>query len=111
MKQQEKVITNDKRKVVIIYSLYVATIIIMFLGLFFGAYSVLNNISIPVLRSKIPGVVFGLLVTYLGMRYYLSVTKFKTDFYQSTSEFSWSNFKREKKKVNFSKKNISISRR
>lgn len=98
IKQHENVLTINKKKVVIINSLYAVTIIIMFLGLFFSAFSVLNSVSIPVLGTNIPGVVFGLLVLYLGVKYYLSVSKFKTEFYRSTSEFSWSNLKREKKK-------------
>lgn len=112
MKQQERNVTKDKRKMVIIYSLYAGAVFIIFLGLFFSAYSILNNVSIKVLHSNIHGIVFGLLVVYLGVRYYLSVDKFKTELYQSSSEFTWSNFKREKKnKANFVKKKISIIRR
>lgn len=40
-----------------------------------------------VLNSKIPGVILGLLVMYLGIRYYFSVGRLKEEVYKSTSEF------------------------
>jgi len=43
-----------------------------------------------------PGVVFGMVILFLGIRYFLSLSKLKDEVYKS-SGFSWSNFKREKK--------------
>ena len=88
----------NKQKKIIVSLLYLGTMIIIFLGAFFGAYSVLFDIKIKVLNADVPGIVFGLLVAYLGLRYYLQVDKFKTDFYKNNSKFSWSNFKKSKKK-------------
>lgn len=87
-----------KQKKTIILLLYLGTLIIMFLGAFFGAYSYLNDIKIQVLSAKVPGLIFGLLVVYLGLRYFFMVDEFKANFYESSAKFSWSNFRSEKKK-------------
>ena len=98
MNNQSIGVAVDKQKRIIINLLYLGTIIIIFLGAFFGAYSVLFDIKMKVLSANIPGIVFGALVAYLGLRYYLQVEKFKTDFYKNAEKFSWSNFKKDKKK-------------
>ena len=97
MKGQIEVSTNFKQKAILINLLYAITIIIMLLGVFFIIYSMVNNVSIKVINSSVHGAVFGMVVTYLGARYFLSVTKLKTELYKTTSKFSWSNFKKEKK--------------
>lgn len=86
--------------------LMAATILIMFLGLFFSAFSVINNISLRIIRSDIPGVILGIMVFYLGLRYNILVRKLKQEVYTSTAGFSWSNFKREKGKTLGKKVNI-----
>jgi hypothetical protein len=90
---------NDRKKITIVYFLYLGTLIIVFLGIFFSAYSVLNNISLQILNTSVPGIVFGILVAYLGVRYYLMVSYFKTEFLMSNEKFSWSNFSKEKRKL------------
>jgi hypothetical protein len=87
-----------KNKVIIMNLLMAGTIVIMFLGLFFSAFSVINDISFRVIRSNIPGAIMGMLVFYLGLRYYFLVMKLKPEIYANSSGFSWSNFKRGKKK-------------
>ena len=86
-----------KEKIIAIWTLYVASLGITLIGLSFGVYSLVNNISIPVLTSQIPGVVFGVVIAFLGVRYFLSVRKLKTQVYKSTTTFSWSNFRKIKK--------------
>lgn len=98
MSNKNMEIKPDTQKKVIIYSLYLGTLIIIFLGIFFSAYSVLNDIKLQVLTAQIPGIVFGMLVAYLGARYYFMVNDFKTEFYKNKEKFSWSNFKKEKSK-------------
>ena len=83
-----------KEKTLAIWSLYVASLVIILIGASFGVYSLVNNISIPVLTSQIPGVVFGVVIAFLGVRYFLSVRKLKAEVYKSTSTFSWSNFRK-----------------
>ena len=98
MKGQIEVSTNFKQKAIIINLLYATTIIIVLLGVFFAFYSMVYNVSFKVLNSSVHGAVFGLVVAYLGARYFLSVSKLKAELYKVTSQFSWSNFKKEKKK-------------
>jgi hypothetical protein len=87
-----------RQKRIIVYSLYLGSLAIMFLGVFFGAFSVINNIQLKVLSTSIHGIVFGILVAYLGMKYYFMVSDFKKELYNSDIAFSWSNFKKEKRK-------------
>ena len=98
MKNEIEVPTNFKQKAIIINLLYATTIIIMLLGVSFIIYSLVNNVSFKVVNSSVHGAVFGMVVAYLGARYYFSVTKLKAELYKTTSQFSWSNFKKKKKK-------------
>lgn len=98
MNQRSVDVGVNKQKKIIINLLYLGTLIIIFLGAFFSAYSVLFHINIKVLSSKVPGIVFGLLVAYLGFRYFLQVEQFKSEFYNNNAKFSWKNFKKNKKK-------------
>ena len=90
--------TSDKKKVIFVSLLYLTSMVIIFLGMFFTIFSLVNNISIKILSSSVPGAIFGLLVLYLGIRYYFSVTKLKEEVSKTSSKFSWSNFKRKKSK-------------
>lgn len=98
-----KVQTKPMHKIVIMYTLFAATIIIMLLGISFSVFSLMNNVSFRVLNTSVHGAVFGVLVVYLGAKYFLSVNKFKTEFFKSTSQFSWDNFKYLRKKNRKSK--------
>ncbi|QHQ59493.1 hypothetical protein Ana3638_00675 [Anaerocolumna sedimenticola] len=96
MKKQTQIVIA-RQKAVSVLILYTVTLMIIFLGIFFTAFSLINGINISVLNSRIPGVIFGLLVLYLGIRYYLSVSKLKEELSKSTYEFSWKNFKKNNK--------------
>jgi len=104
MKSQSTVTGINKHKVIIVNFLYATTMIIIFLGIFFSIFSLVNNINFKVLNSSVPGAVFGILVLYLGIRYYFSVTKLKDELLKASSEFAWSNFKGKKLKKLFRKK-------
>lgn len=97
MKAQAQQVQTDKGKIFAIYGLYTFAAIIAITGVIFSIYSLINNVSFPVLNTNIPGVVFGLVVTFLGVRYFLSVNKLKSEVYKKSSKFSWSNFKKDKK--------------
>lgn len=96
MKNQEHAISVDKNKVVFIMILIVISIMIIISGNLFIIFSLANNIYFTVLNSRIHGAIFGLVVIFLGVRYFLSVQKLKVEVYKNTSKFSWSNFKKEK---------------
>lgn len=98
MKKQNTIATTDKSKVLIISMLFLTDMIIIFLGIFFSLFSLINNLHFMVLNSSISGAVFGLLVLYLGIKYYFSVTKLKEELFKVSSKFSWNNFKRKKLK-------------
>lgn len=98
MKKQVSSTTILRQKTVSITALLMVSLLIMFLGIFFSAFCFFNNISFRVINANIHGSVFGLLVLYLGLRYYFSVDKLKEDVFKNNTRFSWSNFKKEKKK-------------
>lgn len=98
MKNQNAVSIKERKKVLLISMLYASATIIMFLGIYLGVFSIVHNISFRVLNASIPGVIFGVLVLYLGLKYFFSVDKLKTEVYKDTSRFSWSNFKKNKSK-------------
>ena len=86
-----------KEKLLPIVTLYVVSGVIILIGAAFSVFSIVNDISLPVLTSQIPGAVFGAVMMFLGIRYLLSVRKLKAEVFKSTSSFSWSNFKKVRK--------------
>lgn len=95
-KNQRNVSTNSRQKAILIHMLFGAAIIIMMLGIAFSGFCVVNNISFKVINSSIHGSIFGLMVAYLGFKYFMSVKKLKGEVYTTTESFSWDNFKRKK---------------
>lgn len=96
MKNQIKVQRTDNKFAAILF-LQITAILIVLMGVAFSIISVLHNIYFPILSSNVHGSVFGLVVAFLGVRYFLSVQKLKTEVYKSTSQFSWRNFRILKK--------------
>ena len=90
---------TDKGKVISVAVLFAISIIIMLSGATFSIYSYVNNVNLKVLSSSVPGLVFGLVITFLGVRYFLAVKKLKIEVYKKSSKFSWSNFKKQKVKL------------
>lgn len=90
----------DRGKVVAVGLLFVTSAAITLLGLAFCAVSAWNQWEFLVFQAKIPGVAFGAVVAFLGMRYFLAVQKLKREVYKSDSRFAWSNFwKRQAKPI------------
>ena len=92
---KEKVKTADMSKIVTVNILFVLSIAITLSGVFFGIYSFINNINFKVINTSVPGVIFGAVVLYLGIRYFLNVFKLRKEVYGTDARFDWSNFKRE----------------
>lgn len=89
-KKQEVAI--NKKLVILFMTLF--SIVIILMGSIYCAYSVFYNIQFTVLNSSVHGLVIGLIVAFLGVRYLLAVRKLKVEVYKSTSSFSFSNFKK-----------------
>jgi len=83
-------------KIIIVTFLYLISIMILVSGLGYSVYSLLADTSFTVFGTSVHGFVFGLLVFYLGLRYFLSVRKLKDELYKSSSVFSWKNFSKNK---------------
>lgn len=96
MRNRVSVQTADRGKLYSIMLLFMMSSVIIILGVTFSIYSLLNDVGFTVLNSRIHGSVFGLVVVFLGVRYFLSVRKLKTEVYKTESRFSWSNFRKEK---------------
>ena len=86
--------TVERKKAIAVGSLFVISAAITLLGLAFCVYSALNKVEFMVLTSKVPGTVFGAVIMFLGVRYFMAVQKLKTEVYKTTSRFSWGNFKK-----------------
>jgi len=85
-----------KGKVAMIIILYVMSVLIMLLGAGFSAYSAINGVQMQVMTSTIPGFIFGMVILFLGIRYFMSLSKLRDEVMKS-SGFSWENFRKEKK--------------
>ena len=94
MHGHEKTQEVDGNKKLVILLLTIFSIVIILMGSFFCVYSVLYSIQFTVLNNPVHGVVFGLLVVYLGFRYFFAVRKLKVEVYKPTSSFSLRNFKK-----------------
>lgn len=86
----------DSKKKVLISILFVAALVICALGVFFSVYSYVNQINFKILNTQVSGIIFGLAVLYLGIRYTASLYDLKKELYKPTSRFSWDNFKKTK---------------
>ena len=97
MKEQAVGKAVEKKKVVAISILFAVSAAIALLGLSFAIYSALNQVEFQVMNTSIPGAVFGLVIAFLGVRYFLAVQKLKAEVYKSTARFSFSNFKKRQR--------------
>lgn len=89
--------TPDKSKVTAIRFLFVLAVAITLSGAVFVFYSLFAHVSFRVLNAPLPGVLFGIIVIYFGIRSFLSVRKLRAEVYQKNARFSWNNFKKLKK--------------
>lgn len=99
MKTQGHSSTIERNKVASIVILYITAIIIVLIGASFSIYSLIYDINISVLNTQINGAIFGLIITFLGARYFLSVKKLKIQVFQESAKFSWNNFKKSKSNI------------
>jgi len=93
----------ERKKVISVMLLFATSILIIITGVTFGVISVVNDIYFTVFSSQIHGMIFGVVIAFLGVRYFISVVKLKTEVYKTTSKFSWSNFKKVKGNSAFSR--------
>lgn len=93
-----KAMTNagvETNKRVAIALLFVTAALIVLLGTAFCVYSMLNNVQLPVMQTNIPGALFGAIIAFLGVRYFMAVQKLKASVYRVGSKFSWRNFRKK----------------
>lgn len=83
----------SKGKVISIFLLYVLSVLIILAGAALIVASCLGNTYFNVLSSRIPGAVFGLVILFLGVRYFFSVRRLKAEVYKPDAAFSWNNFR------------------
>ncbi len=78
-------------RAILIALLYALSVAIILLGAWFCVTSMVSGVRLAVLASSIPGAVFGLVILFLGVRYFLSLSRLRKEVFAS-SGFSWSNF-------------------
>lgn len=86
-----------KEKTMAVAILYAGALLIIAAGAAFCAASQIYGFSFSILNSRIPGILFGAVIVFLGIRYFLSVHKLKAEIFGTDAGFSWSNFKGGKK--------------
>ena len=84
----------DTGKKVAISLLFVTSASIALMGIAFCVYSTLNQVELTVMQNTIPGAVFGVIIAFLGVRYFMAVLKLRNSVYSAGAKFSWSNFKK-----------------
>jgi hypothetical protein len=84
----------SKGKTRSVFALYTLSILIILAGAALCVTSLVSGVKYTVLTSQVPGAAFGLVILFLGLRYFLSVRKLKAEVYKPSSVFSWSNFRK-----------------
>ena len=87
----QKTFTGKKAAIV---SLTIIAGAITTIGILLSIYSILNDVSYNVMNNPVHGLIFGVVITYLGIRYLLSVKKLKAELAKPTSQFSFDNFRK-----------------
>ncbi len=72
--------------------------IITLLGVGYGIYAAITGATFSVMSAKIPAVIFAVVVTFLGVRYFLATLKLSKKI--KDERFSWNNFKKQSAKGN-----------
>lgn len=88
----------SKNKLICIAFLFLISICIIILGIGFSIYSIIYQVSFKVLYADVPGIIFGLISLFLGIRYFLSVKRLQLEVFKPTANFSWKHFKHKNKK-------------
>jgi xanthosine utilization system XapX-like protein len=78
-----------------IIGLIILSSLIVLFGAGFMVYAIINKISFSVMSAQIPASLFAAVVTFLGIRYFISSIKLAKQI--KGKQFSWSNFKRADK--------------
>lgn len=84
-------------KKISIIGLMIINSLILLSGIFFIVYSLYFKVNIKVLNTQVTGAIFGALVLYFGIRYFMNLLKLRKEVFTSNNNFSWSNFKWEKR--------------
>ena len=88
--------TVETKKIVVISVLLIASVAIIGIGALLVVSGAVYGVNYTVMNSQINGAVFGLVMVFLGIRYFLSALKLRAEVYKTSSHFSWNNFKRTK---------------
>lgn len=89
----KKVKNISRSRVVTVNMLFFLSSAITLSGILFSVYAIIFDISFKVLNTVMPGAIFGLIVAYLGIRYFFLVKKLRAEVYGTTAKFNWNNFK------------------
>ncbi|HEY5562030.1 MAG TPA: hypothetical protein VIK72_09810 [Clostridiaceae bacterium] len=85
---------NKKSAIILLFGL---DLLILIAGGYLTISCYINNISYKILNTSFPGFILGLVVIFLGARYFKAALKMSKNIFKNDLSFSWGNFKREKK--------------
>jgi hypothetical protein len=86
------IMSKEKNVSVIVLTVFAVTILAS--GAAFAIYSLLTDLTFSVFGTQMPGLVFGLIIAYLGLRYCQSVRSLRQELAKSKESFSWKNFRK-----------------
>lgn len=72
-------------------------ILILISGIFLTISNYVNNIEYKIFNTTLPGFLLGVVVIFIGARYFRSILRMKKNIYSNNLSFSWGNFKKQKK--------------
>jgi|LAHS01.1.fsa_nt_gb hypothetical protein len=90
--------TDHPSKKAVTLTLYAFALAIAAMGASYTIYSLLNNVSLLVLNNEVPGALFGIIITFLGIRYVFAVYKLSLKLKDPQAVFSWKNYHLSTKK-------------
>jgi hypothetical protein len=90
--------TQQTSKKTVVFLLYSFASLIVAMGAGYTIYSLYTNVYLLVMNNAVPGAVFGIIITFLGIRYLWAVYKLSLKLDSPEAVFSWMNYRLSSKK-------------
>jgi len=85
--------TQQASKKTVLFLLYCFAGAITAMGIGYTIYSFMNHVDLLVKNNAVPGTIFGIIITFLGIRYIFAVYKLSLRLRRPDATFSWKNYR------------------
>lgn len=89
--------TQQTSKKMVIFLLYLFASLIAAMGVGYTVYSLYYGVDLQVMNNAVPSAVFGIIITFLGIRYLWAVYKLSLKLDSPEAVFSWMNYRHSSK--------------